>query len=258
MASLVTFLFSIRGAFVGLVAAAIWLRVRPASPAARRFLVCVIAVYALASTYLVPRSASRILLSGFHAVTAADLPAGRTAIVVLGAGAVTVQDWSLNSLSMLEETGGSRVLEAFRVYRLLPDAVIISSGGVSSQSSMEEPDGVVMRDVLVDLGVPASRVIVEALSQDTHEEAVLIAPMLRPLDVSQVVLVTSDVHMRRSVAAFRAQGVEVIPAIARDPYASRLWRNWLLPTEQGLDASGQFAHEIFGIGYYTARGWLRF
>ena len=90
----------------------------------------------------------------------------------------------------------------------------------------------------------------------THDEAVLVAPILRSLRPSQVVLVTSAVHMRRALATFRAQGIDAIPAIARDPHLSLpLWQK-LLPTYHGLEATSDLAHELLGIPYYAVRGWL--
>ena len=144
--------------------------------------------------------------------------------------------------------GAARTLEAYRVYRLADDARIVSSG---------RSVAAVMRDTLVGLGVPDSRIVLEDDSRTTHDEAVLIARMLRQLQPRQVVLVTSAVHMRRALATFRAQGIDPVPAIARDPHLSLpLWQK-LLPTYHGLEATSDLAHELLGIPYYAVRGWLR-
>src|SRR6185295_8970327 len=94
--------------------------------------------------------------------------------------------------------------------------------------------GITLRDAMVTLGVPAARLIVETESRDTHDEAVIVAPMLRNLDVEHVVLVTSGTHMRRSLGTFRAQGIRAIPAIARDPLTAIAWSDWVLPSDLGL------------------------
>jgi uncharacterized SAM-binding protein YcdF (DUF218 family) len=112
-----------------------------------------------------------------------------------------------------------------------------------------------MHDELVRLGVPASRVIVETASHDTHDEAVILAPMLRTHGIEHVVLVTSATHMRRSLAVFRAQGWNAVPAIAPDPGFTSTWAAWLLPSAIGLDLSHQVVHELIGLPYYWARGW---
>ena len=60
-------------------------------------------------------------------------------------------------------------------------------------------------------------------------------------------LVTSQFHMRRSVGAFKAAGIDVIPAIAREPQAFDTWLEKLVPTDKGLKDSAMAAHELLGI-----------
>src|SRR5207244_12794682 len=113
-------------------------------------------------------------------------------------------------------------------------ACVVSSGGGLDPFRERGATSLMMREALVGLGVPAEIIELESRSRNTHDESVLIAPMLRELHIEHVVLVTSDVHMRRSIAAFRAQGWNAIPAIAPDPRLAlpRLTR-WY-PTEYGL------------------------
>ena len=114
-----------------------------------------------------------------------------------------------------------------------------------------------MADALVQLGVPAPRILLETESQNTREEALIIERMLKPLKVDRVVLVTSDIHMRRSLGTFRAVGIDAVPAVARTPHYPAPWNVDVLPSDTGLEEARAAAHEILGIGYYTLRGWLR-
>ena len=82
--------------------------------------------------------------------------------------------------------------------------------------------------------------------------------MLSAHPVDHVVLVTSQFHMRRSVGTFKAAGIEVIPAIVREPQAFDTWLEKLVPTDKGLKDSAMAAHEILGIVAYAVRGWYRF
>jgi len=86
---------------------------------------------------------------------------------------------------------------------------------------------------------------------------VLIAPMLASLRAQHVVLVTTEMHMRRSLGAFRAAGWNAVPAIAPNPMRPLRRIEWLLPTDRALDLSSDVAHELIGIPYYWARGWWR-
>ena len=256
MSQFIYAVFSPTGFAVLAAIGAAWLARRPASAAARRFLAGVVAAYVVLSIFAVPYVAGRLLVLGYHPFTAADVPRGRTAIVLLGAGGTTTVDWTGEHYSLLERVGAARVLEAVRVFRMMPDAVIVSSGGVGNAD--QDTDGVMMREALLQLGVPAASIVLEDRSQNTRDEAVIIAPMLRQLGASHVILVTSDIHMRRSMAVFRAAGIDAVPAIARDPHARESWGRWLMPSDAGLQMSSRVVHEFLGIPYYAARGWARF
>ena len=112
-------------------------------------------------------------------------------------------------------------------------------------------------DQLVRIGIPSERIVVESDSQTTHEEAVLVAPMLKSLGAERVVLVTSDIHMLRSLGAFRAYGVDAVPAIAPATSAGEPLRARIVPSESGLGRARAVAHEVFGMIYYVARGWWK-
>jgi uncharacterized SAM-binding protein YcdF (DUF218 family) len=105
--------------------------------------------------------------------------------------------------------------------------------------------------------VPHDRIVLESASRNTRDEALVIAPMLRELGVDRVVLVTSAVHMRRAVGAFRAVGVNPLPAVAPDPKYRVMWVAQLRPGREGLNLSSQVAHELAGLPYYWARGWWK-
>ena len=248
--------FSPSGLVVVLFLSAAWIWRRPHSPSARRFLVTAAVFYTLVSVYEVPHFAARLLATGYDRFTERDGPRETTAVVVLGGGSEFVPGWD-DSWTLLNGLGAARVLETWRVFRLVDPAWIVSSGGVPDPKDPSRPSAFTMRDALVQFGVPDSRIKLEASSRNTHDEAVLIAPMLRSLNVQRLILVTADVHMRRSVGAFRAQGWDAIPAIAPDPGAVLPLIRRILPSEHGLSLSGDVAHELVGLPYYWIRGWWR-
>jgi hypothetical protein len=63
--------------------------------------------------------------------------------------------------------------------------------------------------------------------------------------------------MRRSIGSFRAVGVDVVPAIARDLRRDVTWMQRWLPGDEGLGTASENAHELLGIVYYALRGWWR-
>ncbi len=256
MADLFWTLFSVTGFVVALAIGVVWLLAAPrTSSGPRRWLVVVLVFYALASTDAFVRLVARPLVAGLHQFDRGDAPPGTRAVVVLGGGSFTVHGRE-QRLGALYGTSASRVLEGARVYRLLDTPTVISSGGARPSRDLF-PESIVMRDALVVLGVPASHVVLESESRNTHDEATLIAPMLRQMHAETFVLVTSEQHMRRSLGTFRRVGLNPIPAIALDPFESSepTWRSYV-PTPQGLDFGGEVAHDYIGLVYYSLRGWM--
>lgn len=257
MVWIVGFVFSHGGVIVSLLAAALWIRFRPASPTPRRVLLAIISAYTLASIYVIPYIVGRALVVGYQPISAGDVPAGRTAIVVLSAGSRSVDNWDRRRFFYMPNAAASRTWEARRVYLMLPDVVVIASESTGDEETNREQFTPLIHDALVQLGIPSSRVVTLREPTDTHDEAVRTAPLVKSLHVDHVVLVTSDVHMRRSLGAFRAQGIDAIPAIARDSSASSKWWHWVIPSAEGLELSAKTVHEILGLAWYAARGWLK-
>jgi len=256
MSKYLWFLFTEGGLVLAVVVAALAFLVRPRAKASRVFLILIAGFYGAVSIYAVPAAVTRILILRYDQFSPSQVGPGRKAVVLLAGGVQTARGNNARKLSVLNLVSAARVVEALRVYDLISPEWIISSGGPGSAPGAA-PGGDVMRDALVQLGVPSQRILVEASSSTTHDEAVLIAPMLRTLGAQQVVIVTSGSHMARSLGAFRAQGWSGVPAIAPDPRAEDPWSEWLIPSRHGLSFSSDVAHELVGLPYYWLRGWWK-
>jgi uncharacterized SAM-binding protein YcdF (DUF218 family) len=254
MSDLIATLGSVTGLLLGLAAAVLWLLLSPASRGARRLLVALLVVYLAASVHVVSRAISVPLRRGFHYFERRDAPQPPYAIVVLGAGARTVHGRD-DRIGVLALGGASRVLEAAHLFRVLGGPLVVSSGGPPPGRDMIA-ESETMQRALVELGVPADRIVLESESQVTHDEAVLTARILRARGIGACVLVTSDLHMRRALATFRREGLDVYPAIARDPLDSMRPSQQWLPTPQGMEYSSEVVHEYVGLAWYWWRGWL--
>ena len=249
--------FSAAGLLLLLIAICAWLLLSPRSWRARVTLVAVVVWYTLLSINPIPDAVGRYWSRGFAPLERSAVPPGRAAVVLLGSGSYTAFDWTNNRTAVPDPIGLARTLEAARVYKLIDAAWVVSSGGLPSRRSPTVPPGETMKDTLLRLGVPASRIIVKNLALDTHDEAMNVAALLPSLHVDHVVLVTSGVHLRRATGAFRAVGIDVIPAPAREDVPGRAsWMTTYLPSQYGLFESALVGHEIFGWVYYKFKGWL--
>lgn len=177
------------------------------------------------------------------------------AIVVLGGTTPATRPPRLEP----EEVGGSRLLQAARLYRAGKAPRIVVSGGVGYETTdgqlRTEADD--MRDILSAMQVPVSDILCEAASRTTYENAVLTAPLLSRLQARSILLVTSATHMRRAEALFRAQGFEVT-AVPTGFHASPGNRGLrcLLPTPGDLVRTSLAIKELCGFAAYRLLGQL--
>jgi uncharacterized SAM-binding protein YcdF (DUF218 family) len=184
--------------------------------------------------------------------TAADLK-GATAVVMLNPGANVYRARGQDYFDLHKEAV-LRALETARVYRLLGNPLVIAQGGFPEMK--DRPSlGAIYSKVLTDLGVPANRIVLEPDSRNTREHVENLKPYLEKHRIERFVLVTSAIHMRRSIAAFRQQGYDFVPSAAA--VNSELDEDPAIPFSEGnLNRVALGFHEYFGLAYYWWNGWL--
>jgi len=257
VSDLLAYAFTPAGIAWLLAVGAFWLCLRPGSRVVPRALLTVALFYLAFSVFVVGFQFERLLVWGYRPLGPADVPTGRHVIVVLGSGSLTTRNWDGGTFTTVDVSAAERVLEAARVYQMVGAEAVISSGGSVQRDDPDEPTGVAMRNALVDIGIPASRILVETDSRNTHDESLIIRPILKRIGAEHTILVTSARHMRRSVGTFNAAGVAVIPAIARNSVLDQPWPKRWLPRDVGLWETREVAHEYLGLVAYLARGWYR-
>lgn len=93
----------------------------------------------------------------------------------------------------------------------------------------------------------------EEVSTDTYESALQLAPVLAKRGAKNVILVTSDVHMLRALATFRARGVDAIPAPAMS-LPQELGVKMYIPSAYGLELTSDALYEVYAIVAYLVSG----
>ena len=234
----------------------LWLCLRPSSKAPRRYLLAIVLGYGFLS---LPLGAGLLLAgvsNGMPRVESREAAGGADAVVVLGGG---TQTFSVGGLVAGELKGASRLraMEAARVFTLIGARVLIASGGTPDGAQLLQPESVALRAALIEVGVPAAAIVEESASKTTRDQALLIGPLLRAHDAKGFVLVTSPAHMRRSLATFRAEGLDPVPSTA--PMRSEHVKPppLLLPDSDSLTLSDQVIYEYAATIYYWWSGWLR-
>lgn len=102
------------------------------------------------------------------------------------------------------------------------------------------------------LDVPVEHI---GLQANTYEEARAVQEMAESRGWSQIILVTSALHMRRAEAVFKGAGVVVTP-VACDFRSYPMWPAYLVPSAGRLYDFRSFLHEEIGWIYYASRGWI--
>jgi len=131
------------------------------------------------------------------------------AIVVLTSGVIPAG--GLVPFPSVDEFMFRRLDEAWRLYRIQPKPIIVSGGHVDPFTA-DKNENKIARDYLIRWGVPKHDVIGEARSRDTFESAVEVQKLLKQKGFKRYLLVTSAVHMPRSMLAFSALAPEPIAA----------------------------------------------
>lgn len=189
-------------------------------------------------------------------IGSAELPRDCSAIVVLGGGGVSIS--YPRQYPEINEAG-DRIIHGSRLYKMGVCNRIITTGRFVGQKNQSRTEASHNALLLREMGVDSADIIIEPLTQNTHEHGPYVARILDSLQLPRkVILVTSASHMYRSVAVFRKNGFEVYPAAADFNYEKVGFFKIinLLPSSYSLHRSTVNLHEIYGIIGYRILGWI--
>ncbi len=162
-------------------------------------------------------------------------------IIILGCSHTT--DPALPATMQLKECSLQRLIEAIRIYRLHPEATLITSGAAFGQNSSNAE---AVKQAAISLGIPTNKIISENFPKDTEEEAQLIAPRVIG---TNVVLITNADHMPRAIKYFQQYGVTPIAAPAsfwvKHSTQAKNW-HYYLPSSYKLQQTTTAWYESIG------------
>ncbi|MBY0516601.1 MAG: YdcF family protein [Bacteriovoracaceae bacterium] len=169
-------------------------------------------------------------------------------VVVLGGGVA-----SSNTQPQTSQLGWftlTRLIEGIRIAQEIPHTKLVLSGGGWD----EKTEAQLMAKVAVSIGFAQDRIILEEKSVSTITEVIELKTLL---EGSNFVLVTSAIHMHRSMLLFKASGLKPIAA----PTAHLLTGDYTFWNNKPLYARGDnlFAmdllfYEFFGLGWGKLKG----
>ena len=188
------------------------------------------------------------------------------AIVVLG-GATEAPEYPRTMVEF--NSAADRIFKAAEIYQQgAAEHILLSGGGyivwldTRTLSQAQE-----MADILELLGVPEDALWLEEESANTYENALFSKDILSEKGIKRIYLVTSAMHMPRSVALFEYQGFEVVPVPADYSVTQASWDKlfhggWettllnMVPNASSIKQTSNVMKEYIGLIVYRLKGWL--
>lgn len=188
-----------------------------------------------------------------YAVPFASAPNSQPdAVVVLGGG-FRPSDYDCHQFAW--EAGASRITTGLGLVRHCSGACLVLGGSLP----MDGNDCVIAARVqawVESLRLPDFTLTNLGICSNTHDESIAFKRLQQAHHWSHIVLVTSALHMPRSVALFNKQGITVTP-VACDFRACGTTKLpfSLFPQQDRLELLKAYMHEKIGMAYYKWRGW---
>jgi uncharacterized SAM-binding protein YcdF (DUF218 family) len=176
-----------------------------------------------------------------------EVPQRCDAIIVLGGGVLKgPEGYELRPHAFKRFIQG---VELARTY----DAFLIVSGGRLPGSS-QQPEATIMAELAHRFEVPNEKILIDAESKSTYENAKNVARIVKELNLKELVLVTSAVHMKRAKMSFEKFNVRVhpYPVDYLCDYDPMSWIDFV-PTRESLEANMLGLHEIVGLIWYRLK-----
>ena len=215
-------------------------------------LLAIIVLWA-ASTPFAARSLYRSLEARFPAVPVTELPQAGCAVVLGG-----VMEGVLPPRVDVElHDSIDRVFKTLEVYQAGKARFIVVTGGNQPWSKEALSEAELIRNLLVEWGVPRTSIVLEGSSRNTRENALYSKNVIDSINCGTTLLVTSAAHMPRSVAAFRSVGLTVVPVSTDVRIAAQSLPRVtdFLPSASALAMTSDALRELIGQFVYSLNGW---
>ncbi len=181
-------------------------------------------------------------------ITSFRSPQDARVIVILSAG-LLVDPPETNDAAAVDALSLERLRYGAALHRQTGLPILVTGGPWGAQKFVIAD--YMASSLIKDFGVTAKWR--ERRAQNTAQNALYSAKMLRSIKVDKIVLVTHAWHMPRAKLAFENAGIEVIPAPTAYYGSSSFSIGALAPSPSALRMSYFAIHELVGTQYYRLR-----
>jgi uncharacterized SAM-binding protein YcdF (DUF218 family) len=162
-------------------------------------------------------------------------------------GGFSDYDYKKNKHNFKKEA--DRLIYTVQLYNQGIIRKIFISGGNSNLFKNNYKESETIKDFLIQNKIDSNDIIIENQSRNTKENAINSAKILDKKN--EYILITSAVHMKRSILCFKNVGLKIIPFSVDNSmsFSSNKIEYILLPRSRVLENWEELIHEI--IGYYV-------
>lgn len=155
---------------------------------------------------------------------------------------------------------GDRLIQAVTLYKTgkVKKLLITGDSGYVTDRGLHEAKQV--KELLLKWGIPDEDILTEEESINTHENAVETAKILKEhKEIKSYLLITSGIHMRRSLACFANAGIKC-ESFSTDLYSNQTgsyhWDQYIIPNVDNFATWNKLFKEMFGYVVYDMKGYI--
>lgn len=176
--------------------------------------------------------------------------------IVLGGGMITYDNEHGRSIF---RQNTDRILQALHLYKSGRIKKIIISSGAGSIIYTDIIESRLLKNYLLDIGIPDSVLLIDTVSNNTYENAKFTANIINNHQLKgRFLLITSAFHMQRAMGCFRKAGINVIAYPTNKMIGKRKFymSHLFVPHHLNLEKWDKLLHEITGYLIYKMMGYL--
>lgn len=147
---------------------------------------------------------------------------------------------------------------AMQLYKMGKAKKILLTGGNVFPDPEIKPEAFYIKQILVDLGIPKTAILLEEFSKTTEENAHFSKALFDQHGFKHILLITSAMHMPRAIKLFESTNITITPC-SSDVYIAASNKpnifNWI-PSASAFAMTTLAAHEYYGKWYYQLKNWL--
>ena len=176
--------------------------------------------------------------------------------LLLGGGIVNLEK---ETNRLIFRNNPDRLFQTITLYKTNKIKSIFISSGAGNLLYRDMLEANLLKRYMLEIGIPDSVIKVDSISDNTHENAVFTAKILKTYKVQKkILLITSATHMRRAIGCFKKAGLQVTP-YTTDKYAGkrRYQPDYLfIPNVECFAKWNKLIHEMLGYLAYKLMGYL--